>query len=176
MNILEILSEHAKRKSKPFLVVGGHSLTAYGVIRLTADLDLMVSKEDKDWWMGTLSELKLKCYQDTDAFARFSANELGIWPVDLMFILPDVFDKFLVESKTTQILQTNVLVPKITHIIALKLFAIKSNPEKRYSKDLLDIIQLIKKANPLIDLKEVKIFCEKYGPPLIYEQIEKEIT
>jgi len=175
MNQLEIISEHASRHFKPFLVVGGHSLAAYGVIRLTSDLDLMVSKEDRNWWMELLLGLKLTCYQDTDAFARFSASQKGLWPIDLMFLLPDVFQKFKTDSKSTQILQIKVLVPKNTHIIALKLFAIKSNPEKRYTKDFLDIIQLINKSNPPIDMDEVKSFCEKYGPPLIYEEIKKKV-
>jgi hypothetical protein len=63
------------------------------------------------------------------------------------------------------------MVPSLSHLIALKLHSIKYNPKLRLTRDLPDIINLIRinelnHKNP--DFKEL---CLKFGTEEIYNKI-----
>src|SRR5690606_17989535 len=93
MEILRTISLFAEDKNKHFLIIGGHAVNAYGISRQTGDLDLLVRRSDKVFWEKLLEKLQYESEQNDHRFARFRANSLASWPIDLMFVDDDTFSK-----------------------------------------------------------------------------------
>lgn len=63
------------------------------------------------------------------------------------------------------------MVPALEHLIALKLHAIKSNPNREL-KDMPDIIQLVLRNGWDIRGQIFQDLCNQYGSPKIYDRIQ----
>ena len=59
----------------------------------------------------------------------------------------------------------------MNHLIALKLYAIKYNPESRKEKEPGDIISLIRANNIDIENEDFRSITLKYGTPELYREI-----
>ncbi len=70
--------------------------------------------------------------------------------------------------------EMEIRVPSLIHLIALKLHAVKNNPE-RENRDIGDIVELLK-ANPgKLPLTDLKSVCAGYGPESIFTKIERYV-
>lgn len=171
MEILKNLKLKAESRRVSFIVIGGHAMNALGYSRQTGDLDLLVSNADKDFWISTISKYGYQQVQAHPVFARFKSVDIAAWPIDFMFVSPEVFSKLLDESSVKDFGDTAVLVPCIKHMIALKLHALKQRQAHRETKDLLDIQELLRMES--IEPEELRQLCEKYDRMDLYEQLRR---
>jgi hypothetical protein len=171
MEPLKILKEHADRSDKQFVIIGGHAMNAYGISRNTGDIDLLVPRDDKAWWHERINALGITCFQDSLVFARFKSEQIGIWPIDLMFTDASTFKRFYDSSIPAEILGCAVQVALNAHIVALKLHAMKSKPEHRYSKDIADVVSLMKYSEPKISLSVLEEMSNKYATREVFDDI-----
>ena len=95
MDILQSILDIAKKNKVQFLVIGGHAINAIGYARQTADLDLLVSKSNREFWCCTLKSFRYEQLQDHEVFARFKSLDLAAWPINLMFVEQNVFEQLL---------------------------------------------------------------------------------
>jgi hypothetical protein len=79
--------------------------------------------------------------------------------------------KIVKEGKEIDVVGERLIIPSINHLIALKLHAIKSNPNNRLWKDLPDIINLIKMNKIDFKSSDFKNLCLKYGNEELYKNI-----
>ncbi|RMG42638.1 MAG: hypothetical protein D6719_05990 [Candidatus Dadabacteria bacterium] len=171
MKILEQINSHAHTAGVDFLVIGGHALNALGFSRQTGDLDLIVSKSDKEFWIKLVSDLGYKQVQTHEVFARFKPAALVAWPVDLMFVEPNVFAQLLSEAGISDFGCCKVKIPSIRHMLALKLHALKQRQKHREGKDVVDVIELLKLGN--IAESTFRQLCEKYDRLDLYERLKE---
>lgn len=64
-----------------------------------------------------------------------------------------------------------VKVPGVTHMIMLKLHAMKNNIGREL-KDLSDIVKILRNSPNAIDDQELNKICLRYGPEEIYAKIK----
>lgn len=169
MKILQILDETAKREKKRFLLIGGHAVNAHGYPRQTADLDILVSREDRDYWEEILKKLSYEPFQRQRVFSRWKPPTLGEWPIDLMYVARDVFEELLEKSEQHDFGLVAVAVPSKRHLVSLKLHALSQRQGHRESKDLLDVIELFARSNLTND--QLRELCEKYDRIDLYPKI-----
>jgi hypothetical protein len=171
VNIIETLNRESRERGIPFLVVGGLAVIAHGYERQTADMDIMIRRADGEAWKCVLIGLGYKVFLEQETFAQLTPPAPGLWPVDLMFVNDETFSKMSAESVEAKVRETPVRIPRVGHVIALKLHALKHTHPRRELKDLLDVVSLIEAAKLDLNGDELKQLCKRYASEKIYRKI-----
>lgn len=154
-----------------FLLIGGHAISAYGFRRQTGDIDLLVSKKSRDFWINLIESLGYTSTQKHEVFARFQPLDPGAWPFDLMFVSDEVFSALFAESNEITIGTAHVRIPSVRHMMALKLHALKQRQKHREIKDELDVSKLYELG--IVPEDEFRQLCEKYDRIDVYDKFKK---
>lgn len=145
MDLFQRIANLSQELDLPLLVIGGHAVNAYGYSRTTLDVDFLIAVESFTKWRPALESLGYIWKGQTENFARLDPPETDppLLPIDVMFVSSETFAKLHLEKNELSFGDTKLPVPKPTHLIALKLHALK-NPERlKKGKDLPDILNLI---------------------------------
>jgi hypothetical protein len=171
MEILRTISLYTEGKSLPFLVIGGHAVNAYGILRHTADLDLLVNINSKDKWHDLMLKLNYEAGQNDDRFARYRSKSLLNWPIDLMYVDSETFTKLYEASRELEYGEARAQTVSPRHLALLKIHALKHYQEHRYSKDYSDLETLLRSGKTEITDSELKELCERYATIALYEKL-----
>jgi hypothetical protein len=162
------------RSGIPFLVIGGHGLTVHNVQRDTVDFDCMVATDRAEKMLNWLKSCGFDEIARNPTFTRFRHGSLVYPIVDVMEVDAGTWEKLSANSKSGTLFGYPIRVPSLPHYIALKLHAMKQNPD-RENKDSDDIFALIE-ANPAsADATELQSLCERYAPPGFWDKLKKKL-
>lgn len=170
-SVLHLLKQISAKSGIPVLLIGAYALQAYGVIRQTLDVDVLISEAD-----APEVDAGLRCagyieVARSEIFARYRHSSVELADVDVLYVDSETAGRMAREASEYPMAETTCLVPALSHLLALKLHAIRSNP-RRESRDLADIIELVR-ANPRdISKDELHGLCMRYGPGGIWEKLE----
>lgn len=152
-------------------MIGALALSQYGIVRYTADIDLLADFQDKHKIMQMMETLGFDCFQNTDMFAQFDAEHGILGKVDFLFVQTDegreILDRAVV---LTDGILGELSVVQPTGYAILKLMAIANNSEREL-QDIADLKALLKATaademdsvfDPL-DLKAVRTFAIRFG-------------
>lgn len=172
MEILRTIALYAEAKQKRFTLIGGHAIQFYGLSRQTGDIDLLVCRNEKAWWIETLERLRYQVGQNDEFFALFRPVELGEWPIDLMFVDEQTFDKIYKDAAIAVVgLADDVRVISMRHLAALKIHALKREQPHRSAKDYNDLLYIVRDPRCGLTHDEVKGMCVKYASTDLYEKL-----
>ncbi len=174
-SVFHLISDFSKKEGAPCVLIGGFAINHYRVTRQTADVDFLITKEDFDKIAGLLEKAGYKKATLQENFAQLQSSHLSLLDVDFMFVDRDTLNKIMSEGEKLTIVGQTFRVPSLYHLIALKLHSVKYNPKIRLTKDLPDIINLIRINGIKVEDKEFKALCLKYGTPELYKQISEAI-
>jgi len=154
------------------LIIGGNALIAYGSERLTQDCDCAVVATDERELSSTLSKAGYVFSERFDSFSRYI--HLGrIKPtVDVMLLDETTFEKLWIESREVTLDCQQLRVPKPLHLVALKLHALKQNPD-RMGKDWEDIKFLLDTTRGEWTHEELSVLAERYASEEIQQLLRK---
>lgn len=169
-SIFAVLAAASARNRFRFLVIGGYSLEAYGYRRYTEDRDVMVTAEDVPTVENVLIGMGYERAYANNSFLKFKHRLMQLEDVDVMFVTSETFDKLWSRRHAYCRGTATLHVPAALHIAALKLHAIKNNPDRR-GKDLNDIRELIARNPDEFPVDELRTVCERYGPPGIFNDL-----
>ena len=155
------------------LLIGGFAVNEHGYSRNTLDIDFMI----------TASKLPpVKSFLRNEGFSLISEYENVTF-----FSNPDHelrLDFLTVDENTLSRLETNaqactlhgvsLRIPCLRDLLAMKIFALKQNFDRRKSKDLQDIAFLTL-LNHLDFTEDILPLCERYGNPDIAKNIRAEL-
>jgi len=170
--VLEILSEGLADHKAECLLIGGHALPVYGVVRQTVDVDCLIVDADSPVVHDILSKAGYVEKERTDNFVRFSHPSVYLMDVDILLVDESTFSKMMKESVAYRLHAAEIRVPCLVHLIALKLHAIRNNPEREL-RDLGDIVELLRSNPDKVPSTELKSVCARYGPAEIYSKLEE---
>lgn len=168
---MTFLLTHLARNGMRFLLIGGRALEAYGYVRSTRDLDLLIRADDLSRAGELLREIGYLPLAETPIFSRWRAGKPGLEDVDLLYVDPATFAKLTADAVVMTVGNLQVQTPSLIGMIALKLHAMRNSPERR-NRDLLDIQEILRLHPGAVGLEELGRLCEKYGPPGILDSIE----
>lgn len=160
----------------PFLLIGGHAVNAYGVQRQTGDIDLIVKSSQRKAWEGLFVKIRYQSDQSDNRFIRYRPDTIAAWPIALMLVDDETFNKLYSESRLTDLGAIAVKVVSPQHLITLKLHALKVYQEHRYAKDYNDVIQLLRHACPQLRDEALRELCEHYADVALYEKLAKDLV
>lgn len=170
--VLEELGKWFDDHGFPFAVIGGLALHAYGISRLTYDLDLITVGEAQGEVVSFLEYLGYETLHRSLGFSNHQHTEPARGRIDVLYVRSDTADQLFGEAETRTLLSDmKVQVPRPEHLIALKLHAMQNEPD-RLLHDLADIHSLMRLPNVEQDTVR-QLFAEK-GQTQLYEKLQEE--
>ncbi len=168
---MQALFELLARFPQPLLIIGGHALAAHGVARQTVDVDCLVAMQSREGLDTHLRQGGFQSAGESENFARYTHPSDFISDIDLLFVNAATFEKLQAGSLPLEKAGVTLRAPALSHLIALKLHAIRNAPSREVG-DLGDIARLLQ-ANPgAIAPEELAALCEQFGPPGIFSRLE----
>lgn len=166
-----LIAEACERTGTSVVLIGGQALGAHGYPRLTLDVDFLITEDDFNPLPALLCEAGYREVVRTDVAAKFSSDSEDLIDIDFMFVDPKTFEKIKEEGKEASYEGRLFRIPKLEHLIALKLHAIKQQPKVRELKDLSDIVELIRRNHVDVASEAFKSTCLNFGTPELYQKI-----
>ena len=170
-NIVKAIAEFFKREKMAYGVIGAFALSAYGYERATRDIDFITRLENREVIISYLESLGFKTIFKSNAFSNH-LHAIGSVRIDIMYVEGKTANEILRSTENRFVfrdLELPVVSP--THLIAMKLFAIQNNPERKF-KDFSDIKEILLHTKP--DKKIVWEYFKKYGQESYYGEINGE--
>jgi len=171
MGFFQTVRDEAQKRNLQFLVIGGLAVNLHGHSRDTADLDLLVFKETRSLWLELFAQLGYTIYHDGGVFIQLNPPEQGAWPVDLMLVNGETFTQMMQASLEEDIFGALLRIPRLDHLLALKVHALKNGHAGRFMKDFMDVENLVRIRKLNIQSAEYRVLFLKYGDAELYEKV-----
>ena len=168
---LDSVAEAAVQLEGRLLLVGGYALQAYGVVRQTMDVDVLVSQADMPALREVLTASRFAVAAETDVFARFRGPTVYQADIDALVVDEATFARLAVGTGQLAVGKHQFAVPALVHLVALKLHAIRNNP-RRELRDLADVMSLLQANAGAVDDAALRDLCARYGPEGIWERLD----
>lgn len=172
MSTISAALEALAQADFPLLIIGGNALQAYQLARPTFDTDCMVAVCNKERLSEVMAKSGFRWVAEFTSFQEFRfGGSMDTPPVHVMFVTTETFEKMWARSVQHTFGGSQLRVPAIAHIIALKLHALKNNPE-RQGKDMRDIIHLLEMNPGVVAKEELRQLCDRYASTESIRQLE----
>jgi hypothetical protein len=155
------------------LLIGGFAVNYYGYTRNTLDVDFMILGDHLDRVRQTMMQAGFTNVSVQDNVAFFSAPGS---PLRVDFLRTD--------SRTMQTLLDHALkirlhghelkVPSLKDLIAMKIFALSGQPNRRLGKDLPDIAYLIIIHELSLEM-DIRPLCTRFETDQTYDLIRNQV-
>ena len=149
------------RSQIPLLVIGGHAVGVHGAQRDTVDLDCMVVAERREEMKAFLESRGFDETARHQNFSRYLHRSLAYPMLDVMQVDARTWELMWSGSQIKEIKGLPVRVPAVIHLIALKLHAIRQNPDREF-QDADDIVRLLRVNARLYSNDDLRAVFERY--------------
>ena len=171
----EILLNGLAKYDTSVLLIGGMALPAFDVVRQTIDLDCLIAVDDESLLRTVLVEAGYNEIERSKNFVRYVSASIYHYDIDVLMVDQKTFDSMISCSSAFDMGHNTIInVPSISHMIMLKLHAIKNN-KKRELKDLSDIVEILRNNVSEISDAELETICSRYGPEGVYKRIQEAV-
>ena len=167
----KLLTQFFERENLDYAVIGAFALYAYGYTRATSDVDFITRIEYQKRIVEYLESLGFETLNQTEGFSTH-LHPIGLVRIDLVY-MGDETANIVFESTKKKLVLEHLELPVVSpeHLIALKLFAIQNDPDRKF-KELADIKEIFQLTN--LDMDTVQILFKKYGLEEYYDEITGE--
>ena len=170
--VFDLIATEFKKAGIDHVLIGGFAVNAHRYSRFTEDVDFMIAQEDAPQAAQVLKNSDFKLFHEHKNFMRWQASrEYPKILVDLVFTDRFTLTKVIREGIEATVEGCLTRVPSLEHLLAMKLHAMKQQPERREHKDWLDIMELIKVNKVDVKADRFRELCLKVGTPELYERI-----
>ncbi len=156
------------------LLIGGFAVNYYGYTRNTLDVDFMFAAENADslcWAMRDVGFTNI----DRQDLVIFFTQPNSAFRVDFLQADTDTIKQLLARSVDVDFHGIQLKLPALNDLLAMKLFALKSNMDKRIHKDLPDIANLVILHG--IDIEaDLRKLCEQFADMNVFRDVKDEIS
>ena len=156
------------------LLIGGFAVNYYGYTRNTLDVDFMFAAENADSLCRAMREAGFTNIDRQDLVIFFTQPN-SPFRVDFLQADPDTMKQLLSRSVDVDFHGIQLKLPALNDLLAMKLFALKSNMDKRIHKDLPDIANLVIINHVGIET-DLNDLCKKFADEKILEEIRNEVS
>lgn len=171
--VFDLIACEFKKAGVVYALVGGFAVNAHHVARQTADVDLLIAADDLKKAGEVLEASGYRKAAVADVVARFEGDGKRQMDIDLLLVDPETLRQVCEDGKLIKIAGNEFLVPSLRHLIAMKIHAIKSDPSKRWAKDLPDIVSLMKKNGLSLADPGMVVLCKKFGTSDILAKLQE---
>ncbi len=163
-----LLRDFSEKENIPVALIGALALKVYGLARTTADIDLITAADSQKKIIAFLENLGFETIHVSAGFSNH-LHPLG-GRIDWVYVKGHTFEQIFTEIRYLEILP-NLTFPvvKPEHLVALKLFALKNDPSRKF-KELGDLKFLLEL--PGINLEEVQGYFKRYGQEGLWKELQ----
>ena len=159
-DIFDSLCAFFRRNDMEFGVIGAFALYSYGYVRATKDVDFITRSRNRTAIVEHLESLGFETVHISSAFSNH-VHPIGNTRVDVMYVDGKTADEIFGSIRNRPVFKNeSVPVVSVEHLVAMKLFSIQNDPERKY-KDLADVKELLKRADH--NKVAIKECFRKYG-------------
>lgn len=155
------ISAFLDEKGHRYAVIGGVALAAYGLLRMTVDLDLVLDAEAQDDLIRFLESLGYETLHRSSGYSNHLHADPSWGRVDGLYVRGETSrDLFAACERRPGPGGIDVPVPRPEHLAALKAQAMKNAPERR-PQDMADVRFLLEL--PGVDQRKVREYFNRQG-------------
>jgi len=169
--VIDLLSGFFEQEKLPFAVIGAFGLHAYGLTRATTDVDFVTDSSARSQLVSFLEANGYETLYSSEGYSNHLHPDPAFGRVDLVYVSGEtgrrLFDGASVRSLVPG---RRVPVPRPEHLAAMKIYAIKNDPERRH-QELADIRFLL--GLPDVDRIEIRGYFQSSGLGELYDDLEK---
>jgi hypothetical protein len=156
---LALVAGFLEPRGIPYAVIGGVALAAYGSGRMTLDLDFITEARIQDELVRFLESQGFESLHRSSGFSNHLHPDPLWGRVDVLYVRDETATKLFSACRPTVGPGGRAIpVPRPEHLAALKVHALKANPERRL-QDLADVRFLA--HLPGVDRKEIRSYFER---------------
>jgi hypothetical protein len=171
--VLRCVVSFFEREGFRYAVVGAFGLAAYGLARATQDLDFITVVESQSKLLLFLESLGYNTEHASTGYSTHLHREPEMGRLDFIYVSGATSIRLFEEIRTTLTIEDlSVPVPKPEHLIAMKVLAIKNDPERTF-REMADIQFLL--GLPEIDEAEVKEYFRRQDLLEVYFEIKGKL-
>jgi len=167
--VINRVSNYFMNRDCPFAVIGGISMTAYGMIRTTLDVDLVTTGEAQGEFIEYLESEGYETIHRSDGYSNHTHPNPDMGQVDVVYVRGETSDALFADVRHVDG-PDELLIPvlRAEHLAAMKIFAIKNDPSRTLS-ELEDIRFLLTLEG--VDRNEVRTYFERHKLGRLYDEV-----
>lgn len=170
--VLERIGDHLGEEGHSFALVGGLGLAALGITRATLDVDLLVPAAAQDTIIEFMERLGYETLHRSSGYSNHLHPEEAYGRVDFVYVRGATQTKIFAGARPMEGPgDTTILVPRPEHLAAMKVLAMKNDPQRRL-QELADIAALLRL--PGVDREEIREMFERHEMLGSWREVERE--
>jgi len=171
--VLDVVSRQLPAAGTDCILIGGFAVNYHGYTRNTLDVDFMIVAQQFDVVSQIMKRSGFTNIASNNNVAFFNAPGSPL-RVDFLSVDGDTMRKLLVNTILTNVHGFQVKVPALMDLIAMKVFSLSQDVDRRMGKDLPDIAYLSVINN--LDLEsDIRPLCNQFGTRKIYDLIQHQV-
>lgn len=156
-----MIAGHLELQGHPVALIGGIGLAALGLPRATLDLDLLVPADAQEALIEFMERHGYETLYRSPGYSNHLHPDESLGRVDFVYVRGDTRDRvFSSANEMSGPDDVRILVPLPEHLAAMKVLAMKNDPDRRL-RELADIARLLEL--PGVDREEIRQYFERYG-------------
>jgi len=168
--VLNLLGGYFSRSNQSFAVVGALGIAARGVGRTTFDVDIVARSEAQGRLIAFLESKGYRTDHRSSGYSNHVHEDCELGRIDVIYVSGEtaieIFEGVTMHDGPGGEV---IPVPRVEHLAAMKLFAIKNNPQ-RVMQDLDDIGRILDLEN--VNRGEIRAYFQKYGLEDLLERLK----
>ena len=158
--LIQNLTSWFDKENINYALIGGFALQAYGYVRSTRDIDFLILEKNQDLVISHLEQIGFKTLHLSSGYSNH-LHPIDSLRIDFVYVDELTGSKIFTETTSTILFDdTPLRVVSARHLIALKLFAAKNDPD-RILREFADIKELVK--NTHLSRQVLKDLLSTYG-------------
>jgi hypothetical protein len=158
---LETVVTFLQREGYACALIGGFAMQAYGMTRATLDLDFVADADSQEKLIGFLESLGYETLYRSSGYSNHLHTSVELGRLDFVYVRGETRHKLFASAREVPFPGgLRVRVPRAEHLAAMKIQAMKNDPE-RTLRELADIQFLLRL--PGVDEEEIRGYFEKQG-------------
>lgn len=171
--VLETVAGFLAEKDFRYAVVGGIALAAYGLPRLTLDLDLVVEAHAQGDLIRFLESLGYSTLHQSSGYSNHEHADPTWGSLDFIYVNEDTSRELFSSCRKLQgPLGLIMPVPRPEHLVAMKVTAMKNDPG-RTLQEMTDIRFLLKL--PGVDRHQAESYFDRQGLGARLDEIKRTL-
>jgi len=169
--VLQQIVGFVRGEGHSIAVIGGFGLHAYGLSRLTYDLDLVTEAEAQDALIRFMESLGYETLYRSVGYSNHLHTRKEMGRVDFVYVRGDSSRKIFGQAKEMIVVEDVAIpVPRPEHLIAMKVHAMKNDPG-RVHHEMADIRYLLSLEG--VDEDEVRAYFERAGLKERFDELQR---
>jgi hypothetical protein len=168
--VLGLVADFLTGEEYDYAVIGAFGLHAYGLTRATSDLDFATQAEAQPKLLAFLVSEGYETINASPGYSNHVHPDPALGRVDFVYVAGETSRRLFEGCKRIALAGRMVPVPRPEHLAAMKVQAMKNDPE-RTLQEMADVRFLL--GLPGVDEAEIRGYFEKSGLKERYEDIQR---